>query len=118
MAYAIEFTPEADDHLAGLSARDRARILDELERQLVHQPSVETRNRKPMRPNPLAPWELRIGRLRVYYEVSDDPAPIVTIRALGTKDRNRVRIGDQWWESGQPQETRSDEDPGDDAGHG
>jgi hypothetical protein len=67
---------------------------------------------------PLAPWELRIGRLRVYYEVSDDPAPIVTIRALGTKDRNRVRIGDQSWESGQPQEIRIDEDPGDDAGHG
>ena len=23
---------------------------------------VETRNRKPMRPNPVAPWELRVGR--------------------------------------------------------
>ena len=32
----------------------------------MHQPAVEMRNRKPMRPNPVAPWELRIGNLRVY----------------------------------------------------
>jgi hypothetical protein len=54
---------------------------------------VETRNRKPMRPNPLAPWEFRIGTLRVYYDVEDAPAPIVYIRAVGIKRRNRVRIG-------------------------
>jgi len=50
---------------------------------------VETSNRKPMRPNPLAPWELRV-QLRVYNEVSDDPAPIVTVRVFGIKVRNRV----------------------------
>jgi len=53
---------------------------------------VETRNRKPMRPNPLAPWELRIGVLRVYYDVEDTPQPKVSIRAVGMKERNRVRI--------------------------
>jgi hypothetical protein len=29
----------------------------------------ETRNRKPLRDNPLADWELRVGRFRVFYEV-------------------------------------------------
>jgi len=46
-----------------------------------------------MRPNPLAPWELRIGDLRVYYDVEDDPEPVVYIRAIGIKERNKVRIG-------------------------
>lgn len=46
-----------------------------------------------MRPNPLAPWELRIGDLRVYYDVEEDPTPVVYIRAIGIKERNRVRIG-------------------------
>lgn len=50
-----------------------------------------------MRPNPLAPWEPRVGHLRVYYEVSVDPVPIVTVRAFGIKVRNRVRIGEEWW---------------------
>ena len=54
---------------------------------------METRNRKLMRPNPLAPWELRIGSLRVYYDVEEEPEPLVSIRAVGIKDRNRVRIG-------------------------
>lgn len=46
-----------------------------------------------MRPNPLAPWELRIGDLRVYYEIEEDPEQVVTIVAVGVKDGNRVLIG-------------------------
>lgn len=64
-----------------------------MDEQLVHQPTVETKNRKPMRPNPLAPWELRIGSLRVYYDVEKEPEAVVFIRAIGIKQRNRVRIG-------------------------
>ena len=61
--------------------------------QLTHQPMVATRNRKRLRPNPLAPWELRIGALRVYYEVTEKPERLVTVRAVGVKDRNRLLIG-------------------------
>jgi hypothetical protein len=43
--------------------------------------------------NPVAPWELRIGDLRVHYEVSDEPQPTVTVLAIGVKERDRVRIG-------------------------
>ena len=64
-----------------------------VDRQLAHQPPIETRNRKPMRPNPVAPWELRIGNLRVYYDVVEAPGAIVSIRAVGIKYRNRVVIG-------------------------
>jgi len=46
-----------------------------------------------MRPNPVAPWELRIGNLRVYYDVEEEPKASVYIRAVGVKLRNRVRIG-------------------------
>lgn len=56
---------------------------------------VETKNRKPMRPNPVAPWELRIGNLRVYCEAQDEPEPAVLVLAVGRKERNRVRIGEE-----------------------
>ncbi|MBI4673476.1 MAG: type II toxin-antitoxin system RelE/ParE family toxin [Chloroflexi bacterium] len=78
-----------------MTARQRTIILDAVDEQLAHQPTVETKNRKPMRPNPLAPWELRIGNLRVYYDVEQDPEPLVYIRAVGVKERNRVRIGNE-----------------------
>jgi hypothetical protein len=45
-----------------------------------------------MRPNPVAPWELRIGVLRVYYEVEAADA-VVRILAVGVKERDVVRIG-------------------------
>ncbi len=48
-----------------------------------------------MRPNPIAPWELRAGDLRVYYDVENEPGPIVDVRAVGAKLRNRVRIGSE-----------------------
>jgi mRNA-degrading endonuclease RelE of RelBE toxin-antitoxin system len=92
LPYSIEYSPDAEDHLRFLTARQQAIVLDTVDEQLTHQPTVETRNRKPMRPNPLAPWELRIGPLRVYYDVEDTPEPKVYIRAVGIKERNRVRI--------------------------
>jgi mRNA-degrading endonuclease RelE of RelBE toxin-antitoxin system len=92
LPYSIEYSPDAEDHLRFLTARQQAIVLDTVDEQLTHQPTVETRNRKPMRPNPLAPWELRIGALRVYYDVEDAPQPKVSIRAVGIKERNRVRI--------------------------
>ena len=89
----MEYSPEAEGHLRFLTARQRATVLDGVDEQLIHEPTVETRNRKPMRPNPLAPSELRIGSLRVYYDVEEEPEPVVHIRAVGIKERNRVRIG-------------------------
>lgn len=92
-SYRIVYSPEAVDHLRNLSARDQATILDEAERKLSNEASVETRNRKPMRPNPVAPWELRVGTFRVYYEVTEEPEPAVFVLAIGIKDRDQVRIG-------------------------
>ena len=93
MAYRIEYSPESEGHLRALTARQRAIVFDTIDEQLAHQPAVETRNRKPMRPNPLAPWELRIDDLRVYYDVEEEPEQRVTIVAVGVKDHNRILIG-------------------------
>ena len=93
MPYRIDYSPEAEDHLRVLTARQQETALDAVDEQLTYQPTVETRNRKLMRPNPLAPWELRIGQLRVYYDVEEEPEPVVVILAVGIKERNLVRIG-------------------------
>ena len=56
---------------------------------LTDEPLKETRNRKSRRPNPIAPMELRLGNLRVYYDVSGS---VVTVLAIGVKIRERVLI--------------------------
>ena len=93
MKYRIEYSPETEKHLRILTKRQQMAVLESVEKQLYHQPHVETRNRKPMRPNPIAPWELRIRDLRVYYDFEDEPERVVYVRAIGIKERNRVRIG-------------------------
>lgn len=75
-----------------LTARNRALVVDTVERQLSHTPLVPTRNRKRLRPNPLAPWELRIGDLRALYDVAADDR-VVFVLAIGQKRGNTVRIG-------------------------
>ncbi|MGH7390882.1 MAG: hypothetical protein ACREM3_15715 [Candidatus Rokuibacteriota bacterium] len=69
------------DHFRALPARDRATILAAISRQLLHEPLKETRNRKPFRPNPIAPWELRVGQLRVFYDVVAAEGGVVRILA-------------------------------------
>jgi mRNA-degrading endonuclease RelE of RelBE toxin-antitoxin system len=93
LTYRIEYSSETEEQLRALTARQRSIVFDAIDEQLSHEPAVETRNRKPMRPNPIAPWELRVSQIRVYYDPREEPQQVVTILAVGVKDGNRVLIG-------------------------
>lgn len=95
MAYQILFAESVGGHLQVLAAGQRAQVFRAIEVQLTHEPLKETRNRKPLRPNPIAPWELRVGPLRVFYDVAVGPPSTVQVLAVGVKDRNVLRIGGQ-----------------------
>jgi mRNA-degrading endonuclease RelE of RelBE toxin-antitoxin system len=58
---------------------------------LRYEPTIETRNRKYLRPNQTAEWELRIGKYRVFYDV-DNVVRIVSIEAVGLKTGNTIRF--------------------------
>jgi mRNA-degrading endonuclease RelE of RelBE toxin-antitoxin system len=89
----IEFTKAAVRHFGDLDPPRRARIRDAIVRHLAHEPAVETRRHKRLRPNTLATWRLRVGELRVYYDITDDVPPVVVIKAIGIKERSRLVIG-------------------------
>lgn len=88
--FQIKYADAAVEHLRDFSAHERALVLDTVAKQLSHQPTLPTRKRKLLRANPVAPWELRIGDLRVYFDVERAPDAVVTIRAVGLKRRERV----------------------------
>ena len=68
--------------------------MSEIREQLTDQPLVETKNRKSLRDNPIASWELRIGKYRVFYEV-DDAVQMVSIVSVGHKEHNILLIRDK-----------------------
>jgi len=92
VAYRVQFATSAEKQLAQLTARQQAIVLDAIKVQLRQEPFRETRNRKPRRPNPLAPWELRVGELRIFYEEDAEEKDLVNILAVGIKRGNRLFI--------------------------
>ena len=95
MPYTVEFAQSVERHLRVLTARERKTVLDAIGRQLLHEPLKETRQRKPLRPNPIAPWELRVGQLRIFYAVTGAESGVVRILAVGRKRRNVLVVGDK-----------------------
>lgn len=89
--FEIELTESAYDDLDFLRKSDSRHIVAEIERHLSYEPCTPTLRRKPLRPNPLSKWELRIGSFRVFYDV-ENGANIVVVRAVGWKEHNRLLI--------------------------
>src|SRR6516225_6225193 len=95
--FTLVYADEVRDHLRAIETKYHSVIQTEIEIQLLHEPNVETRNRKPLK-RPIAfgaDWELRLGpdnRFRVFYQVSAEGRE-VRVLAVGVKDRNRLYFG-------------------------
>jgi mRNA-degrading endonuclease RelE of RelBE toxin-antitoxin system len=87
--FILEFTDRALEDLHFLEKSKQSYILDVVELQLTREPHVQTRNRKRLRPNDLAVWELRAGTFRVFYDIE---GTVVWIKAVGWKEHNRLLI--------------------------
>jgi mRNA-degrading endonuclease RelE of RelBE toxin-antitoxin system len=93
--YQIDVAEDAAAEIAALPAIARKRVVEAIDAQLLHQPTVQTRNRKPLRGlippwEHLAPtWEIRVGEYRVFYDV-DEGAARVHIRAVRHKPPHRT----------------------------
>lgn len=93
MNYQIEYLPITKDHFRALTTRQCRIVLEAVIKQLTNDPNIKTKNRFPMRSNSMASWELRLGNLRIYYDIEDTSEPTVYILAIGVKEGNQVRIG-------------------------
>ncbi len=82
--YEIAYSIRAKEELKWFRKHEQSEIIDEIDAQLSYEPTVETNNRKRLRPNATAEWELRIGSFRVLYDV-DEQVQIVDIERVGLK---------------------------------
>jgi mRNA-degrading endonuclease RelE of RelBE toxin-antitoxin system len=94
MAFVIEFTQTAADHVRAMRKLDEQAVLNAIEQQLRHEPATETRNKKRLGPNDVSNWELRVGDFRVFYDlVLEDDQPTMKIKAVGKKEHNKLYVG-------------------------
>lgn len=91
MRFVPVFTDSAFEDLEFFRKYEQTIILDQINEQLSDEPASETRHRKPLEPNDLAEWELRIGDYRVFYDVKPDDQT-VKIKAVGHKEHSTLFI--------------------------
>lgn len=95
--YTLIYARGVTKHLKSVDAKYDSLIREKIEEQLLFEPDVETKNRKPLRqPEPFsAQWEIRFGpenRCRVLYDIDKDHHT-VEIVAIGEKEGNRLIVG-------------------------
>jgi mRNA interferase RelE/StbE len=82
MAFAIVLAPEAVDDLRRLTASVRATVRSALEVHLRHEPEKTSRSRiKRLRRLRRPQYRLRVGEVRVFYDVSGASVQVLAIVA-------------------------------------
>lgn len=86
MAFKLSISEDADRQLRGLPVRDQRNLDAAIVSRLENQPIALSKSIKRLRPNSLAEFELRVGDLRVLYNVEDEEVVILVIgRKVGNK---------------------------------
>jgi mRNA-degrading endonuclease RelE of RelBE toxin-antitoxin system len=80
MRHEILLAPEAARQLRALSAHRRAQVRDAIERHLRHGPAKTSKSRiKRLRGMSQPQYRLRVGEIRVYYDVTQGTVGILAI---------------------------------------
>jgi mRNA interferase RelE/StbE len=80
MRYQIEFAPQAAQDYRDLDAHVRAEVRDAIETHLRHQPTRTSKSRiKRLRGLSKPQFRLRVGDVRVFYDVSETTVGILAI---------------------------------------
>ena len=95
--YKLVYAPQVKKHLKAIEPKYFLLIRTKIETQLSLEPTIETRNRKPLKQQAdfKGEWELRFGpenRFRVFYTIDIENRE-VHILAIGVKKGNRLFIG-------------------------
>jgi mRNA-degrading endonuclease RelE of RelBE toxin-antitoxin system len=95
MRHEIVLAPEAVQDLARLRAHLRAMVRDAIEKHLRHQPTRTSRTRiKRLRGGSRPQYRLRVGEVRVFYDVSEGIVEVLAVVLKSDADAWLRRAGD------------------------
>lgn len=88
MRHAIVLAPEAVADLKKLDAHDRATVRDAMEKHLRSEPTKVSKSRiKRLRGVRRPAYRLRVGEIRVFYDVTDGSVEVLAIIAKAQAER-------------------------------
>jgi mRNA-degrading endonuclease RelE of RelBE toxin-antitoxin system len=89
MKFQITLTPNANEDIKYFQPYAQKVIIAAIRSYLQVDAHTESHRRKRLRPSELAPWELKVGKYRVFYTLEGRTAKIV---AIGYKEHNDLFI--------------------------
>ena len=93
MKYEVSLTKSALDDMAYFRLDEQRLIRAGIISHLTTEAETATRRKKPLRPNLISPWELRLDKFRVFYSIeADENARAVKVVAVGHKEHNDLFI--------------------------
>ena len=94
MPFAIVLAPEAVEDLRRLTANIRATVRTALETHLRHEPEKRSRSRIKRLQGLLRPqYRLRVGEVRVFYDVSGTTVEVLAVVAKSEADTWLAQFG-------------------------
>jgi len=94
MSFAIVLAPEAVEDLKGLTANMRANVRSALETHLRHEPEKISRSRiKRLRGLRRPQYRLRVGEVRVFYDVAGTTVEVLAIVAKSEAESWLAQFG-------------------------
>jgi mRNA interferase RelE/StbE len=102
MRYEIVFAPDAVIALRRIRAHDRVAVLDAIEQHLRHGPMRTSKSRTKALRDLLRPqYRLRVGDLRVFYDVTPEQVEVVAVVAKSEAAEWIARWGVQFEQEGE-----------------
>jgi mRNA-degrading endonuclease RelE of RelBE toxin-antitoxin system len=94
MAYEVLLAPEAVEDLRALKANLRAEVREAMETHLRQEPTKTSKSRiKRLRGQSRPQYRLRVGEVRVFYDVAGDTVEVLAIVPKSEADAWLARFG-------------------------
>jgi mRNA-degrading endonuclease RelE of RelBE toxin-antitoxin system len=88
LRFEIVLAPEAVEYLKTLKAVVRSEVRDAIETHLRHEPRKESRSRiKRLRGSSLPQYRLRVGDVRIFYDVAASRVEVLAIVTKGVAEK-------------------------------
>lgn len=89
MTFTIIIKPNAAGDIEYYRVNEQRTIISGIKTHLPVEPEIEGKRKKKLRPNAIAPWELRIDIYRIFYKFQGTTVFVV---AVGHKVHNKLYI--------------------------
>jgi mRNA-degrading endonuclease RelE of RelBE toxin-antitoxin system len=92
MPYTVIITPDAREDIRYFKPYEQRIISQGIRTYLTNDAFIESKHRKSLGENAIAPWEVRVENYRIFFKPDDEDTNSIVIVSVGHKEHNQLYI--------------------------